>query len=106
MPRTLHPEVEATLLRITQESLSNVGKHADATRVGVTLTYDDDEVILDVRDDGVGFDPTAPERPTSFGLRGMRQRADRLAGALDVETAPGAGTAVCVRLPALERSAA
>ena len=104
--RTLHPEVEATLLRITQETLSNVGKHADATRVGVTLTYDDDEVILDVRDDGVGFDPTAPERPTSFGLRGMRQRADRLAGALDVETAPGAGTAVCVRLPALERSAA
>ena len=55
--RTLHPEVEATLLRITQETLSNVGKHADATRVGVTLTYDGDEVILDVRDDGVGFDP-------------------------------------------------
>jgi signal transduction histidine kinase len=104
--RTLHPEVEATLLRITQETLANVGKHAAATRVGVTLTYDDDEVILDVRDDGVGFDPTAPERPTSFGLRGMRQRADRLAGALDVETAPGAGTAVSVRLPALERSAA
>lgn len=104
--RPLHPEVEATLLRITQEALSNIGKHAGATRVGVTLTYDDDEVILDVRDDGVGFDLSAPERPTSFGLRGMRQRADRLAGVLDVETAPGAGTAVSVRLPALERSAA
>lgn len=105
-PRPLHPEVEATVLRIAQEALSNVGKHASATRVAVTLTYDEDEVILDVRDDGVGFDPTHAAEPSSFGLRGMRQRADRLAGALEVEAAPGAGTAVSVRLPALERSAA
>lgn len=104
--RVLHPEVEATLLRITQETLSNVAKHASATRVGVTLTYDEDEVILDVRDDGVGFDPAHAPGPRSFGLRGMRQRADRLAGVLEVEAAPGAGTAVSVRLPALERSAA
>jgi len=104
--RPLHPEVEATMLRIAQEALSNVGKHAAATRVAVTLTYDDEEVILDVRDDGVGFDPSHAAQPTSFGLRGMRQRVDRLAGALEVEAAPGAGTAVSARLPALERSAA
>ncbi|GAB2615514.1 sensor histidine kinase [Pseudactinotalea suaedae] len=104
--RPLHPEVEATVLRIAQEALSNVGKHADAGRVAVTLTYDEDEVILDVRDDGVGFDPSHAAQPTSFGLRGMRQRADRLAGVLEVEAAPGAGTAVSARLPALGRSAA
>ena len=105
-PRPLHPEVEATVLRIAQEALSNVGRHASAGRVVVTLTFDETEVILDVRDDGTGFDPTRPEQPTSFGLRGMRQRAERLAGALEVETAPGSGTAVSVRLPALARSAA
>lgn len=105
-PRALHPEVEATVLRITQEALSNVAKHADARRVGVTLSYDEEEVILDVRDDGVGFDPTRAAGPTSFGLRGMRQRAERLAGVLDMESEPGGGTAVSLRLPALQRGAA
>lgn len=105
-PRSLHPEVEATVLRIVQEALANVGKHARASRVAVTLTYDEVEVLLDVRDDGSGFDPAAPEKPTSFGLRGMRQRADRLAGTLAIESTPGGGTAVSLRLPALERSAA
>src|SRR5690606_11045997 len=104
-PRPLHREVEATVLRIAQEALANVAKHAGATRVGVTLTYDD-EVVLDVRDDGRGFDDAAPRPATSFGLRGMRQRADRLAGELAIETEPGGGTAVSVRLPALERTAA
>ena len=102
----LHPEVEATVLRIAQESLANVAKHAGATRVGVTLSYDGDEVVLDVRDDGTGFDLGAPTGPSSFGLRGMRQRAARLAGDLTLESRPGAGTAVSARLPALAREAA
>lgn len=104
--RELHPEIEATVLRVAQESLANVAKHAAAGRVGVTLTYDDTEVILDVRDDGVGFDPTASPPATSFGLRGMRQRTERLAGALELETYPGGGTAVSVRLPAMRAGAA
>lgn len=104
--RPLHPEVEATVLRVAQEALSNVAKHAGAGRVGVTLTFDDAEVMLDVRDDGAGFDLRAEPAPTSFGLRGMRQRAERLAGVLDVETQPGGGTAVSMRLPALGREAA
>jgi hypothetical protein len=58
----LHPEVEATVLRVAQESLSNVARHADASRVGVTLSYDGDHVMLDVRDDGRGFD-ARPDRP-------------------------------------------
>lgn len=105
-PVPLHPEVEATVLRVSQESLTNVAKHARASRVGVTLSYADDEVVLDVRDDGVGFDPNRPLAASSFGLRGMRQRAERLAGALTLESSPGNGTAVSLRLPALVREAA
>lgn len=104
--RPLHAEVEATVLRIAQEALSNVGKHADASRVGVTVTYDDDQIALDVRDDGNGFDPATSVTDSSFGLRGMRQRAARLAGTLSVETAAGQGTAISLHLPALSREAA
>lgn len=98
----LHDEIEATLLRIAQEALSNAARHAKAERVGVTLSYMDDEVTLDVRDDGCGFDPLAlPERSESggFGLGGMRARAERLAGTVDLESEPGFGTAICARVP-------
>lgn len=57
--RPLHPEIEATLLRVAQEALANVARHARAARVGVTLSYMEDVISLDVRDDGVGFDPAA-----------------------------------------------
>ena len=105
-PTPLHSEVEATLLRIAQEALANVAKHAAASRVGVTLTFDDSEVILDVRDDGSGFDPTAPRRSSSFGLGVMRDRAERLAGTFTLESAPGSGTAVSASIPALLRGPA
>lgn len=100
-PGALHPEVEATVVRIAQEALANVGRHARAGRVGVTLTYTDTEVIVDVRDDGVGFAVDEARPGTSFGLRGMRQRAERVAGRLDVESEPGGGTAVSAQLPAV-----
>ncbi|MFJ6573687.1 sensor histidine kinase [Streptomyces sp. NPDC091292] len=98
----LHDEVEATLLRIAQEALSNTARHASATRTGVTLSYMAGEVTLDVRDDGRGFDLAAlPPRSGhgGFGLDGMRARAGRLAGSLSVEAEPGQGTAVSARVP-------
>ncbi|GGX21648.1 histidine kinase [Streptomyces malachitofuscus] len=98
----LHDEVAATLLRIVQEALSNAARHAAATRVGVTLSYMGDEVTLDIRDDGRGFDPTAVPARTGtggFGLDGMRARAERVAGALTIESEPGGGTAVSARVP-------
>jgi signal transduction histidine kinase len=98
----LHDEVSATLLRIAQEALSNAARHARATRVGVTLSFMGDEVILDIRDDGQGFDPLAlPDRTRTggFGLDGMRARAERIAGSLTVESEPGHGTALSARVP-------
>ncbi|MQS12103.1 sensor histidine kinase [Streptomyces kaniharaensis] len=103
--RPLHPEVEVTLLRIAQESLANAAKYARASRIGLTLSYMPDLVTLDVRDDGVGFDPAAEpaSRATGggYGLTVMRRRAERLAGRLDLETEPGAGTTVSATLPAI-----
>ncbi len=99
---SLHDEVAATLLRIAQEALSNTARHAAAGRAGVTLSYMGDEVTLDIRDDGRGFDPLAlPARTRTggFGLDGMRARAERIAGSLTVEAEPGQGTAVSARVP-------
>jgi signal transduction histidine kinase len=72
-------EVQAELLRIAQESITNVLKHARAQSVHVTLAYGEDAVSLSVADDGVGFDPEG--RHEGFGLLGMRERAERIGAA-------------------------
>ncbi|QXV59172.1 sensor histidine kinase [Amycolatopsis sp. TNS106] len=108
-PRPMHADVEVTLLRAAQEALANVAKHAKAGRVGITLSYMEDLVTLDVRDDGVGFEPTAQRASGSadggFGLAGMRQRVQRLAGRLDIESEPGGGTAISASVPAIPAGA-
>jgi signal transduction histidine kinase len=109
--RPLPPEAEATLLRAAQEALANVARHARATRVGLTLSYMEHEVVLDVRDDGQGFDPAqagasgisaanGQARPGGFGLVAMRQRIEGLSGTLQIESEPGAGTAISACVPA------
>jgi signal transduction histidine kinase len=103
----LHPEIEVTLLRVAQEALANVAKHAAASRVGITLSYMEDVVSLDIRDDGAGFDPKkrrSPDGTGGFGLTGMRQRVRRLAGHLAVESEPGHGTAISASVPAIPRA--
>ena len=98
----VHEEIAATLLRIAQEALANAERHSGAARAGVTLSYMGDEITLDVRDDGHGFDPAAVptrHRTGGFGLDGMRARAERLAGSLALETEPGHGTAISARVP-------
>jgi signal transduction histidine kinase len=125
-PYPLPVEAEVALLRLTQEALANVRRHARAERAAVTLAYLDDQVTLDVFDDGIGFTPEAPrglepreareasagreasaareaiagraDRPR-FGLHGMRERIAELGGTLTIESAPGEGTAVAVALP-------
>jgi PAS domain S-box-containing protein len=87
------------IFRIIQESLANVARHAQATRVRVELTRTDGRIHLQVRDNGRGFDPTRPRKPTSFGLVGLRERAHLVAGRLTIESAPGQGTVVDVSIP-------
>lgn len=101
--RRMHPEIEETLLRTAQEALANAAKHADASRVSLTLSYMEDVTMLDVRDDGAGFDPTQVRDGGGFGLTSMRRRVDRLAGTLEIESALGAGTAISASVPAVTR---
>lgn len=91
-------EVETTLFRIFQESMTNVARHAHASTVSITLGHDAAGWLLLVRDDGVGFVPRAAHRQTP-GLLGMQERARNLRGTVIVESAPGAGTKVIVRIP-------
>jgi signal transduction histidine kinase len=85
-----------------------VAKHAAASRVMLTLSFLADLVTLDIRDDGVGFDPEEVRRGDDggFGLTVMRQRVGRLAGTLEIESEPGAGTAVFAGVPAIPREVA
>ncbi|MFB9661835.1 sensor histidine kinase [Glycomyces mayteni] len=101
--RPMHPEVEVTLLRVVQEALTNAAKHAGAGRVGITLSYMEDELALDVRDDGAGFAPGRTEAGAKggYGLSAMRQRVARIAGSLSIESEPGRGTVVSAIVPAL-----
>jgi len=99
--RPVRPEAEVALLRAAQEALANVARHAEASRVGLTLSYLDNEVALDIRDDGKGFHPHANGQHTTagFGLVAMRQRMESLSGTLQIESEPGFGTAISARVP-------
>ena len=101
-PVDLPERVQGALLRVAQGALANTRRHAAASRATLTLTYLDDQVILDVWDDGRGFDPAALPPPGPDGGHGrpaMRARLGQLGGSLTVESEPGAGTTVTAVLP-------
>jgi signal transduction histidine kinase len=101
--KRLSPEVEVALYRIAQEALSNVARHARAKSARLRLDFGVQQITLEVSDDGIGFE--MPRSPTDFapnghfGLLGMRERADLIGGRLDVQSKPGEGTRLSVRLP-------
>jgi signal transduction histidine kinase len=97
-PRPLPMATEVMLLRVCQEALANVRKHAGANSARVRLDYDGDAVRLEVSDDGAGFDPAGVSG--GYGLRGMRTRVTEAGGTLTVNSAPGAGTRVSAMVPA------
>ncbi len=92
----LAPDVETTLYRIVQEALTNVTRHADATRISVLLTRTERAVVLVIEDDGSGFDDGEPT--SGLGLTGMRERVELVGGRLRVESGRG-GTTVAVEIP-------
>jgi len=94
----LSAQVEEGLYRVAQEALNNALKHAHANRVAVCLHQDKKTVILEIADDGIGFDPIAAQKRGRFGLRGMKERATRLGGKLTVQSRPGKGTKVRVEV--------
>lgn len=101
----LPPAAEGQVIRIIQEALSNVRRHAHATHAWVRLCREDEWVHLTVEDDGRGWDhaSAATEGGRHFGLQTMRERAQSLGGTLDIDAAPGRGTRVTARVPAERR---
>jgi signal transduction histidine kinase len=96
-PARAPADIEAALFRVAQEALTNVARHATAAKVRITLTYLDDTLLLDVADDGIGFDPAAGTG--GYGLVGMRHRLDGVGGTLTVESTPGYGTTLNAAVP-------
>jgi signal transduction histidine kinase len=94
-------EHKHALYRIAREALHNIVKHAHASTVLLRLDRQDDEMVLEVRDDGRGFDPAGPF-PGHLGLRSIQERAARLGGTCSLASAPAQGTYLRVRIPALE----
>jgi len=94
------PEDAIHLYRIVQEALANVARHAKAQEAQVTLRERDGELDLAIRDDGIGFDGgSSRSAGDGLGLMGMRERAEHLNGSLAIESAPGKGTTIRVRVP-------
>jgi two-component system nitrate/nitrite sensor histidine kinase NarX len=99
VPEILPPEVHAQLIRIVQEALSNIRKHAQAAQVWISCLQRDRDVILEVRDDGQGFTPDDIPQLSRYGLRGMRERAELLGADFQIISRPGQGATVRLRLP-------
>lgn len=96
-------ECKHALYRIAQEALHNIVKHAAASTVVLRLAPQESEIVLEVHDNGKGFDPTGAF-PGHLGLHSMRERATKMGGTLTIESAPGQGTRLSVQVPLEERS--
>lgn len=95
-------DADGELMRVTQEALSNAARHSQARRVAVSLDYLDGEVLLDIHDDGIGFDPASAPTPSpagGHGLPGMAERIRLAGGTLAIESEPGAGCVISAAVP-------
>jgi len=97
-PVTLPPDAELVIYRVVQEAITNISKYAKARQVWITLAETDGQVVVSVRDDGVGFD-TAAAPASAYGLMGMRFRVEAEGGSIALQSTPGQGTCVQVQLP-------
>jgi signal transduction histidine kinase len=95
-PYPLPPTVGMHLLRMTQESLNNALRHANAQAIALSLVYEPDQLRLTITDDGIGFDAQTPR--AGFGLKGMQQRAESIGADLTIQSEVGQGTMVAIVL--------
>jgi two-component system sensor histidine kinase UhpB len=98
-------DIALALFRIFQETLTNVARHARATEIAVKLSSNDDALVLQIRDNGIGLSEDDLRKPTSLGIRGMRERARQLGGDISVSAEPGSGTTVIISIPRPKRAA-
>ncbi|MDO8690204.1 MAG: GAF domain-containing sensor histidine kinase [Dehalococcoidia bacterium] len=107
LDKRLPPDVETVLFRILQEGMNNIVRHSHATRALLCLTCNGSSVSASLEDDGVGFDPASAiaftENGRGLGLVGMRERASLLGGEVTIDSSPGRGARLGVRLPLVER---
>ncbi len=101
-PAGLPPALEHAVLRVTQEAVANAARHAEPGQVTVLLQTDGRQVLLEIADDGRGFDVTWPQNPGGLGLHTMRDRVTELGGQLTIDSVPGAGTRVRASFPLRE----
>jgi PAS domain S-box-containing protein len=97
---TAEAPASTALFRIFQEALTNISKHANASKVEVRLVQEDGDILLEILDDGRGLAPEALTKPRSYGLRGIRERLNALQGSLEIGSSPQGGTRLTVRVPA------
>ena len=97
-PPLVEPYATA-VFRIVQEALTNIARHAQASRADITVACSDREILLRISDNGIGFDLTSPRKAGSYGLIGLRERAYLLGGTFEIDAAPGSGTTVEARIP-------
>lgn len=98
-PTLVPPGAASQLFRVAQEGVTNALKHARARRIEIRLAFEAEAIELSLNDDGCGFDPAAPTAPGRFGLRGLKERAHALQGTLTLDSKPGEGTRLRLRVP-------
>ena len=104
-PLALLPEVEVGLYRIAQGTIGNVLKHSEAKNAQITLEYEEDQLLMSVKDDGVGFDVSkltgVDEEGRGSGVFGMKERVKLMGGSCSIESQPGQGTLITVKIPSM-----
>ena len=98
------PSIKAQLIRIVQEALTNIRKHARACKVKVSAFERAGEAIIEIQDNGCGFSPEDSRPAARYGLRSMRERAESIGAELQITSAPGLGTTVRLRIPVMEKA--
>lgn len=98
----LDADLSVAIFRLFQEILTNISKHAQATKVWVSLAEAEEKIVMEVLDNGCGIDPEDMKKQDSFGIRGMRERCQQLKGSFHISGEPGIGTRVCILIPILE----